>query len=610
MSDTPDTPRDDRPSIPDTERRPPALATHSAEQAIVDARKAKAARLRARGENPFANDVRPRGERGETVDLDVLRAGVTGARDAAGKYDEAKVRALAGERVFHVRGRVIALRSTGGLSFVRLRDRTGELQLLLNQALLGDAYSALDDVDIGDIVEAEGALTASKRGELSLEPSRIRLLTKAYRPLPEKWHGLTDVETRYRQRYVDLIANPHVADVFRARSHIVRATRAILDESGFLEVETPTMHTLIGGAAARPFATHHNTLDMQLFMRIAPELYLKRLLVGGLERVYEIGRCYRNEGISTRHNPEFTMLEFYQAYATYEHLMDFTEVLLRGVDARLEKAMPDAHAKWKAERPFSFDEPFARVSMADAVKRAAEKTEIAAWATATASGGMGLVDLLRDDFVASIKDWSKSSKRAKAIDWSNFRKGLQKCDNDGERLFACYEYLAEPFLVEDYRTEGGARSLPVFIKDYPFETSPLARKNDSRPELVDRFELFVHGRELCNAFSELNDPEDQADRFRAQVDKKARGAEETMDFDEDYVRALEHGMPPAAGFGMGMDRLTMALTNAPSIRDVILFPLLRPEAGADAKADPKSDATRASAAASRSGNADTKADPT
>jgi len=440
-------------------------------------------------------------------------------------------------------------------------------------------YERLGDIDVGDIIEARGALTASKRGELSIMLIDLRPLTKAYRPLPEKWHGLTDVETRYRQRYVDLIANPPVADVFRARSHIVRALRTILDDSGFLEVETPTMHTLIGGAAARPFVTHHNTLDMQLFMRIAPELFLKRLVVGGLERVYEIGRCYRNEGISTRHNPEFTMLEFYQAYATYLDLMTSTEELVRGVDERLAAAMPRAHAKWLAARPFTLAEPFARVPMEHAVATGALKTAIGDWKSAVErGGGHAMVELLRDDFGAAIKEWSKSSPRAKAIDWGNFRKGLAKCDNDGERLFAMYEYLAEPFLIEDYRSKDGAHSLPVYVKDYPFEVSPLARRNDAHPDLTDRFELFVHGRELCNAFSELNDPDDQASRFRAQVAKKERGAEETMDYDEDYIRALEHGMPPAAGFGMGIDRLTMALTNAPSIRDVILFPLLRPDA--------------------------------
>jgi lysyl-tRNA synthetase class 2 len=547
------------------------------ENEIIDARRAKAERVRARGGNPFANDVAPR-LGGVTVDVAAARAMADGARDAAGRYDETQVRALAKGRSIHVRGRIIALRSTGGLSFLRIRDRTGELQLLVGQTTLGSDYEHLTDLDVGDFVEAEGALTASKRGELSVEPHRLRLLTKALRPLPEKWHGLTDVELRYRQRYVDLVANPAVADVFRARSHVVRAARAILDENGFLEVETPTMHTLIGGAAARPFTTHHNALDMKLYMRIAPELYLKRLVVGGLERVYEIGRCYRNEGISTRHNPEFTMLEFYQAYATYDDLMKFTEHLLRGIDIHLAAAMPEPYVLWKEARPFTLDEPFARVPMERAVAVAAEKTAIPEWVGCVEEGGgQALVALLRSDFVERIKEWAKSSPRAKAIDWSNLRKGLSKCDNDGERLFACYEYVVEPFLAEDYRSRDGKHSVPVFILDYPFEVSPLARRNDARAELTDRFELFVHGRELCNAFSELNDPEDQAARFRAQVEKKARGDDEAMDYDADYIRALEHGMPPAAGFGMGMDRLVMALTHSASIRDVILFPLLRPE---------------------------------
>jgi len=548
----------------------------SAEQAIIEGRKQKAQKLRERGENPFANDSRPRSG-GETTTLRGLRDEASAARDDAGKYDEAKVKGALHGRSFHVRGRVLAIRVTGGLSFLRLRDGTGELQILCDQSKMGEEYTRLDDLDIGDVVEAEGTVTASKRGELSLEPTRVRLLAKAYRPLPEKWHGLTDVETRYRQRYVDLVANPDVGQVFRARSFIVRAVRKILDDAGFLEVETPTMHTLIGGAAARPFTTHHNTLDMDLFMRIAPELYLKRLLVGGLDRVYEIGRCYRNEGISTRHNPEFTMLEFYQAYATYDELMGFAEEILRGADAALAKAMPEAQKAWKEARPFTFDEPFARVPMADAVKKGAEATDIADWKAAVADSGTGLVALLRGGFVDKMKEWSKSSPRAKKLDWGNLRKGFEKCDNDGERIFCLYEYVVEPFLADDYRSKDGTKSLPVFVKDYPFETSPLARKNDARPELVDRFELFVHGRELCNAFSELNDPEDQAARFLEQVSKKEKGAEETMDYDEDYVRALEHGMPPAAGFGMGIDRLVMMLTSAASIRDVIFFPLLRKE---------------------------------
>ena len=559
---------------------PPAAGSPgstSAEQALIEVRRSKAKRLRDRKENPFANDVVPLAG-GTTLDIADVRLRAKPAMIDGNKYAEDKVKEATKGAIFHVRGRVIAFRSTGGLSFLRLRDRTDEIQLLVSEAAMGAGYASLEDIDLGDIVESEGTLTASKRGELSIEPSRVRILTKALRPPPEKWHGLQDVETRYRQRYVDLVANPQVAEVFRARSHIVRATRKVLDDQGFLEVETPTLASLVGGAVARPFETHHNALDMHLFMRIAPELYLKRLLVGGLDRVYEIGRCYRNEGISTRHNPEFTMLEYYWAYVTYEHLMDFTETMVRAVDAELGKALPVAHARWSAERPFAIDEPFKRLPMADAVADGARSTKIPAWLAAIEmNGAAALLTLLGADFGEHIKEWAKSSPRAKAVDWGNFRRGWMKCENDGERLFAAYEYLCEPFLIDDYKAKDGKRSIPVFVKDYPFETSPLARRNDARPDLVDRFELFVHGRELCNAFSELNDPDDQAERFREQVRKKAAGAEETMDYDEDYVRALEHGMPPAAGFGMGIDRLTMMLTNAPSIRDVILFPLLRPE---------------------------------
>jgi lysyl-tRNA synthetase class 2 len=555
--------------VPDTERD-----EHTAEDAIIDARRAKAEALRARGENPFANDAK---RHGPIDDIAAVR-GLAAPALHEGKYATAEVERIAGDGVLHVCGRVMALRSTGALSFVRLRDRTGELQVMLDESVMKKEYERLRDVDVGDVVETRGKLTASKRGELSVLATGLRVLTKAYRPLPEKWHGLTDVELRYRQRYVDLIANPDVADVFRARSHVLRAARAILDGHGFIEVETPTLTTLIGGAMARPFVTHHNTLDMRLYMRIAPELYLKRLVVGGLERVYDMGRCYRNEGISTRHNPEFTMLEFYQAYATYEDLMDFTEVLVRGIDERLEAAMPTAHAKWRQERPFTLYEPFARVTMDRAVATAAERTAIPEWVGAVeGGGGTALVRLLGGDFGDRIKEWARSSPRAKAIDWGNFRKAAGKCESDGERLFCCYEYVAEPFLWEDYRTREGTKSLPVFVKDYPYEVSPLARRNDLRPELTDRFELFVHGRELCNAFSELNDPDDQAERFRAQVARKARGDEEAMDYDEDYIRALEYGLPPTAGFGMGIDRLVMALTHSASIRDVILFPLLRPE---------------------------------
>jgi lysyl-tRNA synthetase class 2 len=459
---------------------------------------------------------------------------------------------------------VLFLRAFGAMTFVRLRDRTGELQVLCDQSVLGEAYARLEDLDLGDFIEASGGSMATKRGELSIGARELRLITKAYRPLPTKT-SFRDVESRYRQRYVDLVANKNVADVFRARSHIVTGLRAFLDARDFLEVETPTMHSLVGGAVAKPFSTHHNALDLDLFMRIAPELYLKRLVVGGFERVYEIARCYRNEGISTRHNPEFSMLEFYQAYASYETLMDLTEELLRFTDAHLAAQMPEQHAAWKAERKFTFDR-FVRVSMHKAITEALARADLPPDVTA----GVHLDD-------APIKVWAKAAKAAgRVIDWTNYRQGAKKCGSSGERVFCAYEYLAEPFLHDDYTHDG--HSLPVFVTDYPFEVSPLARKKDSDPSLVDRFELFVHGQELCNAFSELNDPEDQAARFQAQVDAKVRGAEETMDFDHDYIRALEYGMPPAAGFGMGVDRLTMMLTGSASIRDVILFPLLRPVA--------------------------------
>jgi len=537
-----------------------AAATQHAEETLIAVRKEKATKIRGRGENPFANDVTS----GESlVDLASARAQFDGAKNAAGRYEAEKV----APEPLRIAGRVLFLRQMGGVSFVRLRDRTGELQLYCDEAVLGEAYARLhEEIDLGDIIEASGTAMATQKGELSVKATSFRLLTKAYRPLPTKT-SFKDVEARYRMRYVDLVANREVATVFRARTFLISALRRFFDGKGFLEVETPTMHTIIGGAAARPFKTHHNALDMELFMRIAPELYLKRLVVGGFERVYEIARCYRNEGLSTRHNPEFTMLEYYQAYATYETLMDQTEAMLRAVDEALAAVLPEEHVGWAKARTWSF-ERFVRVPMAKAIENALAR-----------SGLPPEVATKVADDDAPIKAWAKAAKEKKReIDWANFRSGMKKCDSDGERVFCAYEYLAEPFLTADYRTDDGSKSLPVFIIDYPFEVSPLARKKDGNEALVDRFELFVDGRELCNAFSELNDPEDQDARFRAQVEKKAKGAEETMDYDADYVRALEYGMPPAAGFGMGVDRLTMLLTGAASIRDVILFPLLRPEA--------------------------------
>jgi lysyl-tRNA synthetase, class II len=551
------------------------------EESLVKARRDKADKVRAQGENPFANDV----NQVDRVTIAQLRAEYDAARlegDSEDRYDPERVARLAGDRVRHVVGRLVARRGFGKASFLRLRDETSEIQLFAKLDRLGDDFRRLEDLDVADFVQASGIPMVTKTGELSLELRGLRLLTKALRPLPDKWHGLTDVDLRYRRRYVDLVANPEVAAVLRARSTIIQGLRCYLDGLGFLEVETPTLHSLVGGAAAKPFSTHHNTLDLELFLRIAPELYLKRLLVGGFERVYEIGRCYRNEGISTRHNPEFTMLEFYRAYATYQTLMDMAEELLRFVDRHLEQAMTKmGHAAtytgWVERREFTFVEPFARVPMRAAVCAALR----AAGLTEDLVNELPSIEAPKpnqpDRAADRVRGLATTSERAGQIDWGNFRKVLGGCESPGERLFAAYEYLAEPFLGQDYRSADGQKSIPVLIVDYPFEVSPLARKKDSDPSLVDRFELFVAGRELCNAFSELNDPDDQAARFREQMRKKRAGAEETMDYDEDYVRALEHGMPPAAGFGLGVDRLTMMLTGQPSIRDVIAFPLLRPE---------------------------------
>jgi lysyl-tRNA synthetase class 2 len=556
---------------------------HAAEEALLQARRDKRDLIRSRGRNPFANDVD--GERRVTLS-DIRQrfefARIEGQED---KYEPTAVaNAASGEKLLVV-GRLTARRGFGKASFLRLRDDAAELQLFAKLDLLGDDFARLEELDVADFIEAEGVPMVTKTGELSLELRSLRILTKAMRPLPDKWHGLTDVDLRYRRRYVDLVANPEVAAVFRARSAIIQGLRRYLDGLGFLEVETPTLHSIIGGAAAKPFNTHHNALALDLFLRIAPELYLKRMLVGGFERVYEIGRCYRNEGISTRHNPEFTMLEFYRAYATYETLMDMAEEIFRFVDQHLAERMQvlnqsHVYAGWKNARTFTFDEPFARVPMRKAVESALAAagiaTSLVGELASIAAPKKGEADTVAD----RVKGFATSSDRAKKIDWGNLRKALTGCDSDGERLFVAYEYFAEPFLVVDYRSQDGSKSVPVFIIDYPFEVSPLARRKDSEPSLVDRFELFVDGRELGNAFSELNDPADQAGRFQEQVRKKSAGAEETMDYDEDYIRALEHGMPPAAGFGLGVDRLTMMLTGQPSIRDVIAFPTLRPEGAA------------------------------
>lgn len=552
-------------------------AAQSNEEALIATRRAKAETARARGENPFPNDVDTTGR----AWIGDLRARYASALSdpVEQRYDPAQFAALGASPVVQVLGRVLGRRGFGKLSFLRLRDQSGEIQLFARRDFMGEAFDRLDDIDVADHVEARGAVILTKSGELSIEVQSLRPVGKALRPLPEKWHGLTDVEQRYRRRYVDLVANPNVAHALRARSVIVQGLRDFLDREHFIEIETPSLHTLIGGATAKPFITRHNALDLELYLRIAPELHLKRLLVGGYERVYEVARCYRNEGTSTRHNPEFTMLEFYQAYATYQTLMTLAERLLPYVDNFLaarfaELGLSAQIDAWRAARPFTLDEPFVRLPIRDAVLAALTKANISEPLLERLSDPAGFDSVA---FRADADRWRGRSARAGAIDWQNFGRGLAGCHSPGERIFAAYEYLAEPFLPEDYRSKRTNHSLPVFVMDHPTDVSPLARRKDDDPSVTERFEIFVEGRELGNAFSELNDPDDQAARFRQQVERKGQGREETMDYDADYIRALEHGMPPAAGFGIGVDRLVMLLAGQESIRDVIAFPLLRPE---------------------------------
>ncbi|MBL8602596.1 MAG: lysine--tRNA ligase [Myxococcales bacterium] len=529
-------------------------------RSLEQQRRDKAAHWVAAGHQAFGNDP------GALTAL----ASVHGAHHG---HDTATLDAQFADTLYRVAGRVIAMRDTGKLCFVKLRDGSAELQLFCSAREMGEGFAMLKELDQGDIVTVEGRPMRTKTGELSIMVKRLRPLSKSFLPLPSEWFGIGDVETRYRQRYVDLIANyPDVRDVFHARSLIVRSLRSYFDARDFIEVETPTLQSVRGGATAKPFTTHHNALDIDLYLRIAPELYLKRLIVGGLDRVYEIGRVWRNEGLSTRHNPEFTLLEFYQAYATYETLMDETEALLAEVDRAVAARFP----RFAEGRSFEFTPHFPRVTMVDAVTRALEKRQpdlVGVWA---AGRGLGAWQSLRDA-VLGVDALTRENKHY-----------LGKCQTPGELMFALYELFAEPHLVDDYRTADGARSVPVFIIDHPYDTSPLARRKDADKQvaqygadfavvLTDRFELFVEGRELANAFSELNDPDDQAERFRAQLANRARGDDEAMDFDADYIRALSYGMPPTAGFGLGVDRLVMLLTGQKSIRDVVLFPQLRPE---------------------------------
>ena len=437
--------------------------------------------------------------------------------------------------VVAVSGRMLVKRVMGKASFVKLQDRSGQIQLRLERDRLPEGvYQAFKKWDVGDIVAASGALFRTQTGELTVLADEVRLLTKSLRPLPEKFHGLADQETRYRQRYVDLIINETSREVFKKRSRIITYMRAFLEAADFLEVETPMMQTTPGGALARPFTTHHNALDMPLYLRIAPELNLKRLVVGGFERVYEINRNFRNEGVSTQHNPEFTMMEAYRAYADYNDWMDMTEAMLHGMtDAILGTTM----VSYQGEE-FDFGKPFARLTVEEAIAS------------------------YTPDF-----DSSRARDRDYLVEVCG-KLGIEAKDNDGPGKLQIEIFDAT---VEQQLRE------PTFVTQYPTEVSPLSRENDDDPFVVDRFELFIAGREIANGFSELNDPEDQAARFRAQVENKEAGDDEAMAFDHDYIRALEYGMPPTTGIGIGIDRLVMLMTDSPSIRDVLFFPHMRPE---------------------------------
>ncbi len=521
----------------------------------------KAERLRELGVRPYPNTWRTTPDLEDKRRRVVLLAADEEARAKLPLEDELSDDA----EQLPLYGRVIAKRGP----FLVIRTPHGDAQALVRPDRLSDRDAAvLKLLDLADHVLVEGPAIRTKTGALAISARRYEHLGKALLPPPAKWHGLKDVEKRYRERYVDLFANPAVATVFRARTQMIQSLRHFLDEHGFLEVETPLLHTLRGGAAAKPFDTHHNALHLDLVLRIAPELYLKRLLVGGFDRVYEIGRTFRNEGISTKHNPEFTILEFYMAYASYEDLMDLVVDMIRSVDADLRGHFPEL----TGERSFDLQAEWKRVPMRSAIAERLERAgqgEVPAtpWSDVLSPDAIDDEEALRAACEAILPRLEEAAQ-----------KQLRHCETHGERVFAVFELLVEPDLTALYRTPHGAQSAPVFITDFPWEVSPLARRNDEDPAYVDRFELFIDGRELSNAFSELNDPDDQAERFDSQLQARERGDEETMDFDADYIRALSHGMPPAAGFGLGVDRLVMLLCNQPSIRDVLLFPLLRPEA--------------------------------
>ncbi len=478
-------------------------------------RKEKLEQLKDSGINPFANDFKP------------AHLG-SGLISKYGELSEDELKEQTEE--FSLAGRVMAIRDFGKSLFFHIADRSGRIQGYIKRDVVGeDEHKAFKKfVDLGDFVGIKGNLFKTRTGELTLNVTEYKFLTKSLHPLPEKWHGLKDVEVRYRQRYLDLVSNPEIKEIFLTRSKIIKLIRKYLEERDFVEVETPILHPIAGGAAAKPFETHHNALDLDLVLRIAPELYLKRLVVGGMDRVFEIGRTFRNEGVSTQHNPEFTMMELYQAYATYEDLMEMTEELICHIAMEIKGSL-----KFKyGDTEIDLTRPWKRMGISDSLKE--ELGE----------------EILSDDKLLFDKADSLG------ID----HKGIR-----GKAITELFEAIFEEKLIN-----------PTFVYGFPLDVSPLARKNEQNPELTDRFELYVFGREIANAFSELNDPIDQKERFEKQIELKNKGEEEVHEMDQDYVTALEHGMPPTAGEGIGIDRLVMLFTNSPSIREVIFFPHLRP----------------------------------
>ncbi|MCG3174857.1 MAG: Lysine--tRNA ligase [Myxococcota bacterium] len=562
----------------------------------IASRRSAAAELQARGVACFGN--------GYEVTHSIAQ--VRGPRE-----HKTKEELEADPTVYAVAGRIMFLRRQGRAAFMKIRDRGGDLQIYVREDGVGEpVFGLVRDklIQVGDIVSASGPLMRTNTGELTLRADSLTLAAKCLRPPPEKFHGLHDVEMRYRQRYVDLFSNTAVRDTFIARSRIIQGVRDFFNARGYLEVETPMMHVIPGGANARPFVTHHNALDMDLYLRIAPELFLKRLLVGGMERVYEINRNFRNEGVSPRHNPEFTMIEFYQAYAVCDDFINLTEELITGLVQQLHGGLridyhydpeeahnPDLPADQRKKWTLDFQRPWARVTVNEAAAPYARIHETSMRLTGEGQAALArdknlawdffgmLCEAMPDTAIAEFcakhgggeptreKIWAREADKAllcaSALKYAqDHMTGDARQELFADLAYVLFEWLVEPTLIN-----------PTFVTGFPVSVSPLARRSNAIPWLTDRFELFIAGREIANAFSELNDPDDQRERFIAQVQAKAKGDDEAMPYDADYIRALEYGMPPAAGEGIGIDRLTMLLTDSPSIRDVILFPLMRGE---------------------------------